>query len=204
PDQTFAAYRADTGEKVWETPVQTTPIAAAMTYTVDGEQYIALAAGWGGGQAAVESRMESRNLQRAAARLLVFKLGGTAELPPLEPAEQVIAPPPPIRAAEATIEQGRVVYANNCQLCHGPEARGSDRDLRLLSPEVHTQFNEILAGARLDVGMPSFAGVLSDEEIEAVHAYVIARANEDWLDISQAQAAAAAEAAANAPIPETP
>jgi quinohemoprotein ethanol dehydrogenase len=204
PDQTFAAYRADTGEKLWEAPVQTTPIAAAMTYLVDGEQYVALAAGWGGGQAAVESRDETRNTQRASARLLVFKLGGTAELPALEPTELVISAPPPIRASEETIEQGRVVYAENCQLCHGPEARGSDRDLRLLSPEDHDQFNEILAGARLDLGMPSFEGMLDAEQIEAVHAYIIARANEDWLDISQADAASAAAAAATAPIPPAP
>ena len=51
---TFAAYRADTGEKVWEMPVQQVPIAAPITYEVDGEQYIAVNAGWGGGLAHVE------------------------------------------------------------------------------------------------------------------------------------------------------
>ena len=29
-------------------------------------------------------------------------------------------------------------------------------------------------------GMASFANLLSAEDVEAVHAYVIARANEDW------------------------
>jgi hypothetical protein len=40
--------------------------------------------------------------------------------------------------------------------------------------------------------------------MEAVHAYIIARANEDWLDISRGQAAATQAAAANAPIPDVP
>src|SRR5690606_24301341 len=148
------------------------------------------------------SRAETRNTQRAEARLLVFKLGGTAQLPELEPEELVIAAPPPIRFPEATIDAGRVVYAENCQICHGPEVRGSDRDLRLLTPEEHEQFETILAGARLDAGMPSFEGVLTDEQVQQVHAYIIARANEDWLDISRGQAAATEAAAANAPIPD--
>ncbi len=204
PDQTFAAYTADTGEKLWEMPVQTTPIAAPMTYLAGGEQYIALPAGWGGGQAAVESRNESRNTQRAAARLLVFKLGATETLPELKEAEFVIAAPPPIMASEDTIEHGRQVYADNCRLCHGVEVRGSDRDLRILTPEEHAQFAEIVTGARLEQGMPDFEDVLSEDEIEAVHAYIIARANEDFLDISQAEAAAREEAAANAPVPVVP
>ncbi len=47
-DGRFVAYRADTGEKVWEFKTQTGVIAPPVTYSVDGEQYIAVAVGWGG------------------------------------------------------------------------------------------------------------------------------------------------------------
>ena len=50
----FAAYRASDGKQLWELPVQNVPIAAPITYMLDGEQYIAVNAGWGGGLAHVE------------------------------------------------------------------------------------------------------------------------------------------------------
>ncbi|RYF89912.1 MAG: hypothetical protein EOO03_04880, partial [Chitinophagaceae bacterium] len=42
---TLAAYRADTGAKVWDMPVQQVPIAAPISYMIDGVQYIAVNAG---------------------------------------------------------------------------------------------------------------------------------------------------------------
>ena len=35
-------------------------------------------------------------------------------------------------------------------------------------------------GARKDKGMASFADIISAEDADAIHAYLIARANEDW------------------------
>jgi quinohemoprotein ethanol dehydrogenase len=45
----LGAYRADTGQKLWWTSTQSPVIAAPVSYAVDGEQYIAVLAGWGGG-----------------------------------------------------------------------------------------------------------------------------------------------------------
>src|SRR5208282_1022706 len=42
----FEAYRADTGEKVWSFDAQTGVMAGPVTYTVNGEQYVAVLAGW--------------------------------------------------------------------------------------------------------------------------------------------------------------
>jgi alcohol dehydrogenase (cytochrome c)/quinohemoprotein ethanol dehydrogenase len=44
----FEAYRADTGAPLWSAPTRTGVLAAPITYTVDGEQYVAVAAGGGG------------------------------------------------------------------------------------------------------------------------------------------------------------
>ncbi len=50
-----------------------------------------------------------------------------------------------------------------------------------MSPETHEQFLAIvLHGARAAQGMASFADVLSEDQAEAIHQYLIARANEDW------------------------
>ena len=44
----FEAYRADTGEKIWSFAAQTGVMAGPITYMVNGEQYVAVLAGWGG------------------------------------------------------------------------------------------------------------------------------------------------------------
>src|SRR5690606_34090274 len=66
--QTLAIFRATDGELLWEMPVQSAPVAGPITYEVDGEQYIAVNAGWGGGAAVVE-RGQGIELPRAPARL---------------------------------------------------------------------------------------------------------------------------------------
>jgi len=180
---TFAAYRADTGEKMWEMPVQNVPIAAPITYMAGGEQYIAVNAGWGGGLAHVE-RSAFSELFLGKPRLLVFKLGGRTQLPPA-PERSLAVPelsaPPPLAAPAATVAQGEALYAANCGLCHGAAGRGGVKDLRHMSPETHENFLAIvLHGTRAAQGMASFADVLSENQAEAIHHYLIARANEDW------------------------
>ncbi|HTQ99798.1 MAG TPA: PQQ-dependent dehydrogenase, methanol/ethanol family, partial [Candidatus Acidoferrum sp.] len=43
---TLAIYKADTGEKLWESPTVSVPVAGPITYSVKGKQYIAVNAGW--------------------------------------------------------------------------------------------------------------------------------------------------------------
>jgi quinohemoprotein ethanol dehydrogenase len=181
--QTFVAYRADTGEKVWEMPVQQVPIAAPIAYEVDGEQYIAVNAGWGGGLAHVERSAYSR-LLLAKPRLLVFKLGGTAQLPPL-PADSMVVPelipPPELTGTPQQVALGESLYVANCALCHGAAARGGVKDLRHMMPATHAAFLDIvIGGSRARNGMASFADVLSREQAEAIHHYLISRARADW------------------------
>ena len=182
---TFAAYRADTGEKVWEMPVQQVPISAPIAYEVDGEQYIAVNAGWGGGLAHVE-RSAYTQLFLSKPRLLVFKLGGTAQLPPMPAASMQVpelSPPPPLTGTPEQVALGERLYGENCGLCHGTAARGGVKDLRHMMPATHAAFLDIvLGGIRAQNGMASFADVLSREEAEAIHHYLISRAHDDWED----------------------
>jgi quinohemoprotein ethanol dehydrogenase len=179
-EQTVAVYRADDGEKLWDMPVQTVPMAGPVTYTVDGEQYIAVNAGWGGGMAAVE-RMGGQGMQRSQARLVVFRLGGTAELPPLAPDESEPEPPPPITASEDTIQRGATLYSDTCAVCHGPRGISANSDLRFMDSQTRAEFADIvLRGIRASEGMARFDDLLDENDVAAIYAYLVARANEDW------------------------
>jgi quinohemoprotein ethanol dehydrogenase len=183
-NKTMAAYDARTGRKLWESDVQTVPVAAPITYAVDGVQYLAVNAGWGGGLAHVQAN-SFRDLHVSPARLLVFRLGASAKLPPLAP-EQAPPPPPPfVRAPEAVIQHGAALFAQNCALCHGQLARGGIKDLRRMSADTHAHFDDIvLGGARASQGMASFADVLSKDDATAIHDYLTARASEDWGEMN--------------------
>ena len=119
-------------------------------------------------------------------RLLVFKLGGTARLPPL-PASSMTVPelsaPPPLAGTPEQVALGERLYGENCGLCHGTAARGGVKDLRHMAPATHAAFFDIVLGGKLAAnGMAGFADVLSREQAEAIHHYLIARANDDWED----------------------
>ncbi len=177
--QTFSAFDARTGQLLWEYPTQSAPVAGGIIYMLDGVQYVAINAGWGGGAAQIE-QSAGIELPRAPARLLVFRLGGTQQLPPLA-AREPVQPPPPLRASEATVQRGAQLYAETCAVCHGQRAIGGVKDLRHMTAETHGKFNDIvLKGIYLEKGMASFADLLDQEQTDAIHAYLIARANEDW------------------------
>jgi quinohemoprotein ethanol dehydrogenase len=179
---TFAAYRDFDGKKLWEMPVQQVPMAAPITYMLDGVQYIAVNAGWGGGLAHAP-HIDYSGLTLSTPRLLVFKLGGEAKLPPLD-SDRAATWKPVFTGSPEVVAKGRDLFARHCAACHGEEARGGVKDLRYASEETHKQFLAILlGGARQDRGMASFADTLSTSDAEAIHQYVIARTLEDWNDM---------------------
>jgi len=179
-DGRFVIYRADTGTHLWDMPIYTGAVAAPITYLVDGEQYIAIAAGWTG--AMVLMGNGTLPVYHTESRVLAFKLGGQMQLP--VPPEPVAPPQPPASTATAeAISKGGQMYGDVCGNCHGFNAvsGGTIPDLRQMTEQTHAQFNDIvLGGIRLANGMASFADVLSEEDAEAIHAYIISRANEDW------------------------
>jgi len=181
-DQEFRVYRADNGKELWHTPVQTGIIAAPVTYTVDGEQYIAVSAGWGGTWATIIGAHPVDNPPLPDDRLLVFKLGGKAQLPP-PPSRPAWPKPPPLKASQQEVSKGAVLYNKVCYACHGFAAvsGGTFPDLRRMTPATHARFNDIVLGGALSAnGMDSFADVLSKADVKAIHAYIISRANHDW------------------------
>jgi quinohemoprotein ethanol dehydrogenase len=45
-DEELHAYNAESGERLWSMPTQTGVLAPPVTYSVDGEQYVAVVVGW--------------------------------------------------------------------------------------------------------------------------------------------------------------
>jgi alcohol dehydrogenase (cytochrome c)/quinohemoprotein ethanol dehydrogenase len=160
-------------------------VAPPVTYTVGGEQYVAVLAGWGGAYAlSVDGDLINRKAPvRNISRLLVFKIGGTAKLPAEPALADLPLDPPPSTASAEVIAVGQAKYGRYCAVCHAPGAVGSTvlPDLRRAgSLESAAAWGAVVHdGALKDNGMASFAGSLSKPEIEAIRAYVIKRANED-------------------------
>ena len=177
------AFRADTGAKLWSMPTQTAVMGGPSTYEVNGEQYIAVLAGWGGAFPLMEGKQagQSGNL-RNVSRVLVFKLGGTAMLPAAPEPQKLVLAPPPATADAATVTAGRELYGQYCSVCHGDKAVGGGvvPDLRASTLVGGDFFYEIvLNGAMKDAGMAPFKAVLDRKDAAAIQAYLIQRANED-------------------------
>jgi len=176
-DGAFAAYRADTGELLWEFPTGVGIIAAPVTYSIDGEQYVSVLAGWGGAFALASGVPRHRGNVLSEGRLLTFKLGGTATLPAPDLVYMELPEPPEMPRTPEQVAKGEVLYHNNCGTCHGPGAvasGGGIPDLRYSSAGVHASWDAIvIGGAYSGKGMASFASVMSAEDAKDIHAYVV-------------------------------
>ncbi|WP_316398734.1 PQQ-dependent dehydrogenase, methanol/ethanol family [Bradyrhizobium sp. 33ap4] len=179
----FVAYAADTGKKLWEFDAQTGVLASASSFVLDGQQYIALLAGWGGGGPMVGGEADNFTGVRNVSRLLVFKLGGKDELPPLPVRAESRRIPRGTDASAKVISKGERSFGIYCSKCHGvgAESGGLVPDLRrsdaILSEEG---FREIVTGALESQGMPSFSADLSTRDIEDVRAYLLDKEKRDF------------------------
>ena len=179
-DGTLVAYRATDGKQLWEFDTGIGIAAPPMTYEVNGNQYIAVLAGWGGPMV-LNNRPVGKG-KVGPGLLLSFALGGSA---PLTPFKRKIFPVPmptfQVAATAPVIEKGRVLFAMYCGRCHGGNvvSGGSVPDLRYAEEPTHQMFEEIVrGGARREFGMPSFAEDLTSEQVRYIHAYILDRARD--------------------------
>ena len=176
------AYRAATGEKLWSADAQSGVVAAPVSYSVNGEQFVAVVVGWGGvfPLATGEIALKSGRVQNVS-RVLAFKLDGKKSLPPLPQPPQPELKPPRATASAATVQKGEDIYQRHCSSCHGDVAvsGGVLPDLRYSSRLGNSHWDEVVLGGSLkSFGMVSFAKELSKQDAEAIRAYVIFRANQ--------------------------
>jgi PQQ-dependent dehydrogenase (methanol/ethanol family) len=191
-DGKFVAFTADTGESLWEFPAQTGIVAPAMTYELDGEQYVSVNVGWGGAFALVFGEYVQSDSLPNVSRVLTFKLGARGSLPEVDWQPNVVFNPPEQTADAATIREGFALYQDTCLGCHGlnavsglliPDLRGSG-----LLHDAEAWDRVVLDGLLKDRGMAAFGDVFTREQSQAMRAYVIEQARRGQA-LQQAQAA---------------
>jgi len=183
-DGYFEAYDAQSGKEVWKFDAGLGIIAAPMSYSIDGRQYVSILVGYGGTAAAYGHFMDmGYKFGRQPRRLLTFALGGDKTLPPKSPPDFTVhaLDDPNFKLDEADVTAGRALSVQ-CAACHGvglqatgtpgPDLRESAIALKLDS------FTTLLrSGALLEQGMPRFQQ-LTDDQIRELYAYVRAKARE--------------------------
>ncbi|HSC16953.1 MAG TPA: c-type cytochrome, partial [Gammaproteobacteria bacterium] len=170
----LVAFDATTGERLWshETPNSMAP--GPISYSVAGEQYIAVMGGRGfsGG---TDADARARN----PGRIVAFKLDGKATLPP-GPGP---APPPNVPGeffSAAVVEAGAEPYRVYCSRCHGGETHSLNiipdlrRSAALSSAALWKSI--VMDGALEPNGMIGWSRFLRAEEAESIRAYVAAQA----------------------------
>jgi PQQ-dependent dehydrogenase (methanol/ethanol family) len=186
-DGIFAAYDAKTGEHLWKLDLTTGILAPPVSYAIDGEQYIAVLAGWGGAgglSGFKDSKSALSKYGTNEGRLFVFKLGGRQHVAALPREEgEMHEAPPPLKADTATVQKGFAAYHRNCLVCHGfyAQSEGVVPDLRTVPRAIWDNYDAIvLGGALANGGMASFKDVLSKDDVAAIRAYVLSQAHALW------------------------
>jgi quinohemoprotein ethanol dehydrogenase len=182
-------YAADSGKVLKVIKTGSHLMAAPMTYSVNGEQFVAIQAGYGGAAISVgpippsSAALKYRNTNR----IIAFKVGGGAVPAPPPRVEEAFSKPPMETATQAQIDAGELKFVEECSRCHvlGPS---STPDLRKLNDGLHAAFKDIvLRGVLAPSGMERFDDILSENDVDNIHAYLI---NQSWLAYREQQGAA--------------
>ncbi|MCH2173434.1 PQQ-dependent dehydrogenase, methanol/ethanol family [Myxococcota bacterium] len=179
----FSAYHSDTGEILWQFQTYTSILAPPISFEIDDRQYVSVMTGAGGGDHFNGYVNDTATIQYGNfGRMLVFALDATEEIPVPEALDRQIPIQPEITASAEEIQHGDVLYHGYCAPCHGINAAsvGVMPDLRLMRPSTHQTFHQIvLDGVRSGMGMAGFSDDLTPQDANAIHAYLISRANRD-------------------------
>lgn len=178
----FVAYDASSGEALWVHDVKSGAASGPGTFEIDGEQYVTITTGWGsayllsaGGVAAPQP------VQPTVGKVVTFKLGASGTIPDIDVQLVEATPKAEEFGTDQQLADGLVHYARNCLVCHGPFAVGAGvlPDLRW---SAYTSSPDAWKGVVVDgnlqsIGMVSFADVLSENDVEAIRAYVVQQAH---------------------------
>ncbi len=183
-------YAADSGKVLKRIETGSHIMAAPITYAVDCIQYVAVQVGYGGTGMGVgpipptSAALSYENVNR----IIAFQLGGGEVPKPMTRRDERFPEPPARDASFAKIQAGETKFIEQCSRCHtlGPSITP---DLRKMAPEVHETFKDILLGGAFAArGMESFDDILSVEDVDNIHAYLI---DQGWQAYRQQQASEA-------------
>jgi mono/diheme cytochrome c family protein len=188
------AYDAASGKVLWEINLKRGVSAAPMTYEIDGEQYLAVATGWGSSWGLSHGLFWTEKVNREIGRLVVMKLGAKGTLPDNAPLAVEASPKGAAFGTPAQIMLGYQRYAENCMVCHGPmvQSAGVTPDLRWsgVAADAETWRQVVIEGLLKSNGMVAFGQQLTPDEAEAIRAYAL---NQAWMAVANGDAKAPAK-----------
>jgi len=173
----FAAYNADSGEKLWSFDARNGILSAPISYTVGGKQYVTVIASFR------SSFPNSPNwdYRQQERRVLTFALGARGKLPPHQRVDEPIQDDPAFIVDPRKAAVGAGIYNIGCNICHGGGmmAGGAAPDLRKSAVPLDAEaFRAVVHdGALMQRGMGRFEN-LTDDELEGLRHYIRQRARE--------------------------
>jgi quinohemoprotein ethanol dehydrogenase len=177
-------FDAGSGQLLKDLEVDASIIAAPMSYEIKGVQYIAVMAAWGGGGWFMPHPESAAYRFGNEGRILAFRLDGAvpphrSPLPPSGPIPQ----PPALTASAQTLGKGARLFHQMCAHCHANAPGSEAPNLLMMAPEIHSTFKQIvLGGVLVEAGMPRWDDVLSSQDTDAIHAYLISEAHADYQE----------------------
>jgi quinohemoprotein ethanol dehydrogenase len=182
-DGFLSAYDARSGARLWRFDAALGILAAPVSYSLNGRQYVAVLVGYGGTPASSSDIMNAGWKYGAQPRrLLSFAIGGQQALPATPPSDLSVNPvdDPAIQISESDVEAGYQLFPR-CGFCHGKDAvsAGMAPDLRESAIALHLDSLRTIVseGALLQKGMPRFED-MTEDQLRKIHAYIRARARE--------------------------
>lgn len=169
-DGRLVARNTDDGEPIWSFDALGYFSSSVISYAIDDTQYVA-------------TMVSGNRALDLGGTLLVFKLGGQAQMPATQTVSLEVPTQPEAPYNLDTFLLGARQYEAQCANCHGgigipSEVMTTAPDLRAMTMDVHEQFMDIvLGGARAEQGMPGFGDTLSEADAQAVRHYLIGEAN---------------------------
>jgi quinohemoprotein ethanol dehydrogenase len=181
-DGYLSAYDAQSGKPLWSFNAGLGITATPSTYLAGGTQYVSVLVGYGGATA-LWSEYSNAGWKFGAQprRLLTFRIGGTARLPPGAPADFSVhaLDDPALQIDQPAAARGATLFQANCAVCHGLQLRSAGApapDLRESAVALQpAALRTVIKGALEEQGMPPFAA-LSDDQIGDLYLYIRAGA----------------------------
>ena len=182
-DGYLSVYNATTGQRLWRYEAGMGIIAAPMSYSVGGKQYVSVLVGYGGSAAIWGDLMNVGWKYTGPRRLLTFALDGKAVLPPSPPRNLNVAAvdDPSLKLNPADVAAGHEIFLG-CAVCHGRNlvaTGGPGPDLResRIALDPDSLWNVVHEGALMQNGMPRYPS-LTRPQMMQIFAYIRAGARE--------------------------
>jgi len=173
----FFCYDGSNGKVLWQTNLGGGIIAPPVSYLVDGNQYISIAVGWGGGYG-----MKKKFTPLQSGRIFTFALNGKAPMPEFNKAVVKTIPGKAVPGTAAELDHGTELFWQYCGTCHVVNEGGGGIAPDLAYSVIAADSSSILSvahqGAYLPLGMPKFGDRLSEKDILDIQKYILSKAKE--------------------------